>query len=78
MFDDPTKYLTVGALIDKLAEYPRDAVILIDDADTGWDAPIHVEPDTDGTVLLRSDYAEMCSGGIYYKPRRPPIYRKPK
>ncbi len=59
MSEDRTKYLTVGTLVAKLSEYPLDAVVILQDPDTYWDAPIFVKLDEDGTVVLWSEYGEM-------------------
>jgi hypothetical protein len=59
MSEDRTKYMTVGALIAKLSEYPPDATVLLEDPDTAWDAPVYVRRDDDGTVMLWSEYSEM-------------------
>lgn len=60
---DRVQYLTVGALIAKLSEYPPDARLLLEDPDTYWDAPVYVKRDADGTVLLWSEYGEMDGSG---------------
>lgn len=59
MIEDKVRHKTVGDLITKLREYPLDALVLIEDPDTSWDAPIYVKREDDGTVVLWSEYAEM-------------------
>lgn len=36
--------MTVGELMLELSGYPKDTLVLIDDADTGWSMPVHIGP----------------------------------
>jgi hypothetical protein len=54
--------MTVADLIAELQKLPADKPILIEDADTCWDMPIHVRED-DNAVRLFGEYSEAVRVG---------------
>ena len=56
---------TVQQMIDHLSQYPMDAPLRIEDADTYWTIhKIHISQGG-GVVWLKGEYTEMNSGGRF-------------